>query len=228
MADEMAVPKTLVRRLRGGIAAWIIVSAVFSPLITVYCFLANHGRLPAVSVGAGVFTILVNACMVTFLILWLGLLSGYGFTAMAMRDDSWWRTIGKAILLLLVGLALMTGRPFSQEFTLVGALMLVSAVCSLTPLARVIEAYFIQIAVLVATLTILAVMLLPGWGQDWWATASGRPTFSIVPLSSMDISGWGCAAFGAAVYVAAYIFFQQWRTQGKWLGEVGNLINPKS
>jgi hypothetical protein len=45
MADEMAVLKTLVRRLRGRIAAWIIVSALFSPLVKVYCFLSNHGRL---------------------------------------------------------------------------------------------------------------------------------------------------------------------------------------
>jgi hypothetical protein len=156
----------------------------------------------------------------------MGGLIGFMFAGMATRADRWWQTIGKAILFLTIALILIAGT--EKYMRLLGVLMLVSAACSLTPPGKVIEANFILSAVVVATLSILLVLLLPEWVSDWWTSETRQPAFTIIPVSSMDFAEWGCAAMGAVVYVAAYVLFQDLRTKGKWIDDVRDrVIHPK-
>jgi hypothetical protein len=197
-------------------------------MITVFKFLSGHGHLPAAQADVGVFTIVVNACLITATLLWMGGLIGFAFAALASRADRWWKTIGKAILTLAFALILVLIPGPEKYMRLLGVLMLVAVGCLLTPLGKVIEGNFIVSGVVVATLSILAVLLMPEWVSDWWASETRQPAFTIIPLSSMGFAEWGCAALGAVVYVAAYVLFQEFRTKGKWIDDLREKIHPKA
>ena len=214
------------RRLRGAVAAWAVISAIISPLISGYNFLSAHGHLPAASSDFSAFSIVVNTCLVTAGVLWLGLLTGFAFVGLAIRDERLRNTVAKAVLLLVVAFFFFTGS--DKYMHVFGIVVLLCFVCLVSPIAKVIESHFIEAVVAAAALVILALLMVPELMKDWWTSFTGQPDFRLVPLSSMSGAEWGCAVLGALVYAAAYVAFQQWRTNGTWLADVWRRIRSQS
>jgi|HubBroStandDraft_1064217.scaffolds.fasta_scaffold43152_2 hypothetical protein len=201
------------RRLRSGIAFWAIVSALSGPLLTGYKFLSRRGGLPGAPENAGPITVLVNACMLTWLLLFVGAISSSVFVGLTMREDRRWKTIGKAIFFALFGWSLTKGSGYS--FKIGGWLLLLAVFCLITPISHWIEEHILAVSAGFAIAMIGAMLFMPNWMRDWW-TSSGE-VYQLTPLSEMHWYQWASALFGAGVYVAAFVAFQQWRTDGKWL-----------
>jgi hypothetical protein len=219
------------RRLRGAVVAWSIVSATISPLIGVYKFLSAHGApVPASAESAGTLAIVVNMCLLTAAVMLFGALTGEFFAAISSRE-SVRETIGTAIFISLVALLLFSYGGFSpsrQSDYFIGALLLVAVVLSLSPMGPWIAKHFSEAAVVWGMLFILFLLLIPSWMQSIWRTFTKRSDFAIIPLSRMDLWDWVFALIGAGVYVWAYVAFQQWRTEGKWLKEIQDRFRSRS
>lgn len=214
MPDEMAWSK----RLRGLLALWLLVSALAGPLLIGFRFLSSRGSLPEAPSGAGVLTILVNACMLTALLLMAGVLVSLLFTGVATRDDRPWKTVGKSIGFGLLGLLLLFSNDSSLRIG--GWLVLIAVFCAVVaPLSRWIETHFIEVSAAIALAMIAGMLFMPNWMRDWW-TSGGGAEYRLKPLSELNPAEWGTAVLGAVVYVMAYGAFQQWRTKGKWLDDV--------
>jgi hypothetical protein len=213
------------KRLRGAIGAWAIVSAMISPLLTAYHFLSSRAHLlPTAPEDAGPVAIVVNTCLLTAGVMWFGLLTGGAFVTLSLRGDRLRGTIGKAALLLFFALIFLYGSDRYEHD--MGLYFLAIVVCSLSPMARLFETYFAQSVVLCGTISMLSLLLVPGWFHDWWPSWTGRQDFTLIPLSSMKLGEWWVAFIGACVYVGAYIAFKQWHTKGEWLKDARSRIRP--
>jgi hypothetical protein len=217
-------------RLRRAIAFWAVLSAVSGPLLSGYRFLASHGRLPGTPEKAGLLTIGVNACMITFGLIALGFgFSGF-FYSLAVRDDRRWVNLLKG-----VGIALFAGVSFipltespgdEMHRKQIGLMLCVALFCLATPLSRWIMQYAQIFAIGTAAAIVGFMLLNPAWMRAWWSS-DGQYDYSLKPLSELGFYDWVAALMGAAIYVWAYGAFQQWRTQGKWLPEVKERIGWK-
>ena len=68
---------------------------------------------------------------------------------------------------------------------------------------------------------------MPGWMKGLWHNFSSQlqSSYFIVPLSQMELGYWILAVAGLGVYVGAFVAFQQWRTEGKWLSEMKDRLH---
>jgi hypothetical protein len=223
MPDE----KQWSRRLRVLISLWAMVSAMIGPLLGGYRFLSSRGSLPAASGDVGVLTIAVNLCIMTFGLSVLGLVLGGLFAFCAMRQDRLWKTIVQAILLMLMGLGLIVGTGTDKYMRLAGVVLLVDLLCLATPLSGWVEKRFGEVATGIGILVVGNVLFRPDWMKDWWMGFSKRNEFELIPLSEMRFE-WIGAVLGASIYVMAYVAFQQWRTEGKWLNDIKDRFRGKT
>jgi len=205
------------RRFRSATASWVIVSAMSGPLVIGYHILSSQGRLPPAPDHAGVLTIVVNTCIMTCDMLLTAGLFAFGFTALAGGNDKLWIRILKVLGLALMGyLFLISGTKYAP---LVGAAMLIAAICAISPAAKYVDKYEAKIGAALLILLVATFFLRPDWMQDWWTSLSSRHEYRLIPLSAMSFGDWILALGGAMIYVGSYIEFQQWRTDGKWLEE---------
>ena len=214
------------RRARAALAARAIISAVLSPLITAYKFLSAHHVMPHAPESTGILTIFVNMCVVTTLLAFFGCLTGFAFAWFSSRER-WPGAIGRAVLLSVFALAFLF-YPYEPLGRLVGTLILVAVLLSLSPLAPWIQERSREATIVWGALFLLLLFLTPGWIEGLWQNFTEQSHFAIIPLSQMSLAGWFSALVGLALYVGAFITFQQWRTEGKWLRDMKDRLRHSS
>lgn len=209
------------RRLRAAVAAWVIVSAMSSPLIGLYGFFSSFGLVvPATYASPGFLTsitIIVDMFVLTGLVMFMGLASGFLYV-MILSSTPTERLfkMARVLLLLAWGSAVL-----SSGYYAAAVLLLVTAPVPLfKSIGRWIDRHFVQAVLATGLFFIFAVLSSPAWERSLWTEVTHRPQFTIALLNSLSPSGWFCAVIGAVAYMEAFVAFQQWWTRGKWLKEV--------
>lgn len=197
------------------------------PLLSGYRFLASHGRAPGPPESAGILTLVVNSCMLTFGLLALGLGLSLSFLVLAVRDRRLWVNTFKALAIVLFAWRFLSStEPLTGDFQydrVVGVLFLAALFCLVTPISRWIKEHSRGASIVCGAVVIGAMLVRPDWMKNWW-TSGGNSEYQLIPLSQLGLMDWAAALMGAAVYVYAYGGFQQWRTKGKWLEELKQRI----
>lgn len=155
-------------KLRGALAFWALLSAVFSPILTGYRFLAGRGNVPGTG-SAGVLAIVVNSCILTTLLLTLGGLGGYAFIGLVTRAEAVWKNIVKAVLQGLLGWWML----LQPGLRGIGVLFLAGTFCMISPVWKWIERNILVAAGICGVSVVVAMLAQPSSMQDWW-TDSGR------------------------------------------------------
>jgi hypothetical protein len=193
-------------------------------LITFY-FLSARGRMPDVPKDAGPVTIVVNSCMLAATLSWTGLVTAGLWLGIALRlDHRWWTIAGKALFFGAFGWLLAITDDSVQRT--IGYLTLFAVFCLLTPLSRWVESNIGVVVLGIPIAAIGAILLVPGWMQRWYMSEFKR-NYMLIPLSDMRLTDWILVLMGAAVYVLAYVAFQQWVTEGRWLDIQKNKLSGK-
>lgn len=191
-------------------------SVIVSPLVGAYQFLSGHHVMPAAPGDAGILAIVVNTFLLTTGVMFFSLL-GVVFAGLSAREGWGW-AIAKAIWVSLFACIFLVN--YERSVRVIGALLFVAVALSLSPMGRWIDKHSTGAQIFFQMIFIVLLLFYPGWMQSYWQFLSGRSDFSTIPLSSMKLNNWLMALIGAMLYGHAYVAFQQWRTEGKWLKDI--------
>jgi hypothetical protein len=190
------------------------ITAIFSPLITAYSFLSEHGFIWKHEEHVGILTILINVCTLAGALSIFGAIVGglpLGFVIASKSGIL--RILGPVNLFIWGSASIFLWVPLSSETVLIRLYCLVVLILgflSLSSRGRIYaELNFVRLFVL---LWLFGIILLLVYMRE--------PNLSMRSLSGRSWFFWFIAAVGCAVYVSCFVAFQQWYTKGKWREKV--------
>lgn len=211
---------------------WSIGAAVVGLPGSAYKVLSAYGHImPSADGEPSFLAITLNVFMLTMVVTFVALVIAGFFLAASVRHEKLIWSIVKLPFVALMGTAFVeyhnSGLGDAADYTL-GILLLAAIPSCLSPIGRWIDRHSGPASVVVGMLVAIVLFVMPNGMRGVWTWYFDRPDFTIVPLSSMNGRDWFAAILGGGIYVMAFISFQQWRTEGKWLKQIGNRIRSES